>query len=284
MRLIPGHPAGHRRERLDPIGVVLLGAAMLLLLLPLVETRQLPRPVAGVLLVLGVGMLVTFWAWERRYARTGEPVVDPSLFRRRSFAMGFAIALLYFAGFTAIFFIFSLYLQEGLGYSALEAGLTLSPFAIGSATASAVGGRFVSRLGRPLVATGLIVVGVGVGATMVAAAVVPGPKVGWAMALPLLVAGVGSGLVVTPNITLTLSEVPVRQGGTAGGVLQTSQRLGAAAGIAIVGSVFFATVGATEGDWSRAFRHGLLVTLGFVLVSLLVTFLDVRTNRRRTDR
>ena len=284
MRLIPGHPAGHRRERLDPIGVVLLGAAMLLLLLPLVETRQLPRPVAGVLLVLGVGMLVAFWAWERRYARTANRWWTRHCSGRRSFAMGFAIALLYFAGFTAIFFIFSLYLQEGLGYSALEAGLTLSPFAIGSATASAVGGRFVSRLGRPLVATGLIVVGVGVGATMVAAAVVPGPKVGWAMALPLLVAGVGSGLVVTPNITLTLSEVPVRQGGTAGGVLQTSQRLGAAAGIAIVGSVFFATVGGTEGDWSRAFRYGLLVTLGFVLVSLLVTFLDVRTNRRRTDR
>lgn len=280
LRLLPPPPRDRRRERLDPVGVVLLGTAVLLLLLPLVEERQWRSPARWLLIPLGLALLVAFYAWERRYARTGEPVVDPALFGRRSFAMGAVIGSLYFAGFTAIFFIFSLYLQLGLGYSALASGLSVTPFAIGSAAAAAVGGRYVSRLGRPLVAGGLVLVGVGVTSAMIAVALVPGRGVGWATAVPLLVAGVGSGLVVTPNVTLTLSEVPVRQAGSAGGVLQTSQRLGAAVGIAAVGSTFFATLPATGGDWSLAYRHGLLVTLGFVLVSLVVTYLDIRADRR----
>ena len=59
------------------------------------------------------------------------------------------------------------------------------------------------------------------------------------MALPLLIAGLGSGLVISPNLTLTLSRVPVERAGTAGGVLQTGQRIGSAAGIAITGMVFY---------------------------------------------
>lgn len=60
------------------------------------------------------------------------------------------------------------------------------------------------------------------------------------MAAPLLLAGVGSGLVIAPNLTLTLSQVPVVGGGSAAGTLQTGQRVGSAIGIAAVGSVFFA--------------------------------------------
>ncbi len=73
---------------------------------------------------------------------------------------------------------------------------------------------------------------------------------GWATAAPLLVAGIGSGLVISPNVTLTLSEVPVARAGSAGGVLQTGQRIGAAAGIAATGSVFFGALAATGGDFA----------------------------------
>ncbi|OLT34814.1 hypothetical protein BJF79_32895 [Actinomadura sp. CNU-125] len=184
----------------------------------------------------GAALIAVFVAWERR-ART--PMVDLALFRLRSYALGTLIALLFFAGFTAIFFIFTLYLQNGLGYSALGAGLAISPFAVGSGTASAIGGRFVHRLGRPLVAAGLGVVAVGLAAAWVAVELVPGTNVGWATALPLLVAGFGTGLVIAPNQTITLSEVHHAEGGSAAGVLQTGQRVGTAAGIAWVGSVFF---------------------------------------------
>ncbi|KJS51058.1 hypothetical protein VM98_39235, partial [Streptomyces rubellomurinus subsp. indigoferus] len=79
------------------------------------------------------------------------------------------------------------------------------------------------------------------------------PSVGWTTALPLLVAGAGSGLVIAPNQTLTLQQVPLTRAGSAGGVLKTAQRVGSAVGIAVVRSVFFAPAARPNPDWAYAF-------------------------------
>jgi MFS family permease len=127
---------------------------------------------------------------------------------------------------------------------------------------------------------GLVLVGAGLAATAVTLHFVPGHRAGWAAALPLLVAGVGSGLVISPNQTLTLSEVPVRRAGSAGAVLQTGQRIGTALGIAAVGAVFFAALAGNGGSWGLAFRTALLVTIGFVLTALVAAVADVVASRR----
>ncbi|WP_406315655.1 MFS transporter [Streptosporangium sp. NBC_01639] len=272
---------GRRRQSVDPVGVLLLATGVVLVLLPFVEGQQWQGQGKWLLPVAGIVMLIGFVAWERRYGRHSDPVVNLSLFTRRSYAFGALIAALYFAGFTAIFFILTLYLQEGLGYPPLEAGLASTPFAAGSAAASVLGGRLVSRFGRPMVAVGLVTVAVGLVVTEFAVRLVPGQHVAWAIALPLLVTGLGSGLVISPNQTLTLSEVPVAEAGTAGGVLQTGQRMGAAMGIAAIGSVFFGAVTSSHGDDALAFRHALLVTIGFVLAALAVALADVAAARRR---
>jgi EmrB/QacA subfamily drug resistance transporter len=209
-------PSG-RRESLDPVGVLLLGVGVILLLLPFVEQ---PWRGAGKWLLIPTALIVlaVFVVWERWYARRREPVVDLSLFGRRSYALGATLILLYFAGFSAIFFIYTLYVQAGIGYTPLQAGLAMTPFALGSGIASMVGGRAVSKVGRPLVAGGLLLVIVGFVAVDVVVHMVPGPRVGLATALPLLVAGIGSGLVIAPNQTITLSEVPPNRGGAAGGL------------------------------------------------------------------
>ncbi len=182
-----------------------------------------------------------------------------------------------------MFFIYTQYLQDGLHYTALLAGAAITPFAVGSAAAAALGGRIVTRFGRPLVAVGLVLVVVGLLGTYVAAGLVPGRGIGWAALAPLLVAGIGSGLVITPNITITLSEVPVRRAGTAGGVLQTGQRIGAAAGIAATGSVFYGALTGPHPDFGLAFRHGTLVITGLVALSLVLALTDVATGRRRSQ-
>ena len=225
-------------------------------------------------------MLAGFSAWERRHARHEIPLIEPHLFRVRSYGLGALIGLLYFAGFTTLFFIYTLYLQNGLGYSALLAGLAITPFALGSAAAAAAGGRVVNRYGRPLVALGLAPVAAGLGGTVLALDLVPGAGGGWAAAVPLLVAGLGSGLVISPNQTLTLAEVPVERAGSAGAVLQTGQRIGTAMGIAVVGAVFFNRLAATGDDWSSALRTALLVTVGLVLVALVAALADVLAARR----
>ncbi|WP_041832359.1 MFS transporter [Actinoplanes sp. N902-109] len=279
---IPGREAEERsHESLDPVGVGLLGVGVLLLLLPLVQEREWHTPLKWLLTVAAVAVLAGFLWWERRFeARGGTPVIELELFKLRSYRLGALTGLLYFAGFTTIFFIYTLYLQSGLHYSALLAGLSLTPFALGSAVSAAVGGRIVNRFGRELVVAGLVLVLIGLAATLVALHFVPGHHAGWAAAGPLLVAGIGSGLVISPNQNLTLSEVPVRRAGSAGAVLQTGQRIGTALGIAVVGSVFFNRLAANGGHWSLAFRTALLITLAFVAVALVSALSDVIAGRR----
>ena len=86
--------------------------------------------------------------------------------------------------------------------------------------------------------------------------------------------------MISPNQTLTLSEVPVRRAGSAGAVLQTGQRIGTALGIAVVGAIFFNRLAVNGGSWSLAFRTALLVTIGFVLVALAAAIADVLAARR----
>ncbi len=157
LRLLPQLDPGSPDTRLDPVGVVLLGAAVLLVLLPLLgesDSDLAGRP--WWLLAVAAVVLAGFVLWERRLARRGgAPVMDLGLFARRSYALGAGLALWYFAGFTSIFFVLTLTLQSGLGYTALQAGLAATPFALGGGMAAIGGGRLVARLGRRIVVVGL---------------------------------------------------------------------------------------------------------------------------------
>ncbi|MEV6369652.1 MFS transporter [Micromonospora musae] len=281
-RLLPSRPKEHvDRHRLDPVGVILLGVGVLLVLLPLVQEQQWRTPWKWVLIPAGLLILLVFALWEHRYARTRQPLFDLRLFRFRSYTLGSLIALIYFGGFTAIFFIFTLFLQNGRGYSALISGLAVTPFALGSAAASAAGGRFVNRVGRPLVAVGLLGVVLGLAGTWLALRLFPDLPAPWVTAAPLLLAGIGSGLVIAPNQTLTLAQVPVPQAGSGAGMLQTGQRIGSAAGIAAVGSAFFASLASNHGDFTTAFEHSLLVATVIIALGLIAALIDVLLNRRR---
>ncbi|MFV2104276.1 MFS transporter [Micromonospora sp. LOL_024] len=280
-RLLPARVTERNpQRRLDALGVLLLGVGVTLLLLPLVQREQWQGPEKWLLVPAGLITLVCFVRWERRYARHGPPMFDVRLFNHQSYTLGSLIALLYFGGFTAIFFILTLYLQNGRGYSALVAGLAITPFALGSAVASAVGGRIVNRYGRPLVALGLLAVVAGLGLTALAVELVPHAPVPWVTAAPLLVAGLGSGLVIAPNQTLTLSQVPVPQAGSGAGMLQTGQRIGSAAGIAAVGAVFFSALSGGTDAWSEAFERSLLTSAGIISLALVAALVDISRHRR----
>jgi EmrB/QacA subfamily drug resistance transporter len=267
-----------QRSDYDPVGAVLLGLATTLVLLPFVESRTWTGGLKWTLLLPAALLGYAFVRWERAYrARGHEPMVDLGLFARRSYTFGTLLGMAYFAGFTAVFFIYSQFLQDGVRYSALKAGLASMPWAVGGALSAVLAGRVVFRYGRPLVAIGLVLVILGLIGAWVAIGLVDGSAVGWAVAGPFLVAGIGNGIVISPNQSLTLSEVPPRQGGAAGGVLQTGQRIGSAAGIAAVGSLFYSTLP----DFASAVRDGLLLVVAFVVVALAVAIADIVVNRER---
>jgi EmrB/QacA subfamily drug resistance transporter len=271
LRLLPRASAEQRGRShdLDLVGVVLLGAGVVVLLLPFVQEQQWQGNAKWLLLPLAALLLACFLAWEVRYGKRGhDPLVDLTLFRRRSFSFGSSMITIYFAGFTSLFFVLTLLLQFGLGYSALLAGLVTLPFAAGSGLSAGLSGRVVHRFGRGLVLAGLLLVVLGYLGVILVVRDVPARVTGWALIAPLLVGGIGSGLVISPNQTLTLAEVPVAQGGTAGGLIQVGQRIGSAIGIAAVGSVFYAQLSASHGNYNHALQHGLLVAVLFLVLAL----------------
>ena len=111
---------------------------------------------------------------------------------------------------------------------------------------------------------------IGLAATVIALHLAPGTPAPWVTAGPLLVAGIGSGLVITPNQTIAPGRGARARGpGSGAGMLQTGQRIGAAAGIAAVGSVFFAASRSRRGDWTNAFERYPMLATGIIALALV---------------
>ncbi|MFF4535053.1 MFS transporter [Streptomyces aureus] len=281
LRLLPT-VAPRRRERLDLRGVALLGCGVLALMLPLILAESGGVRRLWWLFPAGLGLLVVFARWERRLtAAGGQPLLDPRLVTgTRGYAAGAAIGALYFVGFGGVWLVFALFFQNGEGYSPLRSGLAVTPFAIGSAAAAVVAGRLVERLGRLLTVCGLVAVAVGLGAAVLVLRLVPGEQALWFAAPALFVGGVGSGCVISPNVTMTLRDVPVRMAGAAGGALQTAQRLGGAVGTAALPGLFYVVLGADGHD----FRSAMAISVGSGIAAVLCALgLAVHDWRRDGD-
>ena len=263
---------------LDPVGTVLLALAVLALLLPFVE-RSL-GPLGWLLLPGGAALLALWVRWERGYRRRGRaPMVDLSLFRVRSFSVGTVIAGLYFLGVTSVWVIVALYVQNGLGRSALVAGLIGLPAALASAVTSNWAGRHVGARGRRIVVAGLVSAMVGLLLSVLVVQLVAADRASvWWMLLSLLFVGAAQGMVITPNQTITLGQVPLEYAGAAGGVLQTAQRIGTAMGLAVITAVTFAVL--EESSWAVAVTAGFVAVTGALVLTLVVAVLDLRSARR----
>jgi len=150
------------------------------------------------------------------------------------------LALVYFAAFTSIFFTISLFWQAGLGHTALESGLVSIPFAIGNIVGASQSNRLAERMGRAVLVLGTALVAVGlISLWLVLLLVKPESLTNWDLLGPLVVAGIGSGLFIAPNAQFIVATVDRSEAGAASGVIGTMQRVGAAIGIAVIGSVLF---------------------------------------------
>ncbi|HTF59026.1 MAG TPA: MFS transporter, partial [Actinomycetes bacterium] len=280
-RLLPkAARASWRGIHLDLTGSLLLGGGVLGLLLPVVDATDggLTRlwPLYGV----AVALLAGFAWWETRMAHRGrQPLLDPRLAHISGYAPGLAIGVVYFVGFTGIWLVVALFFQDGLGYSPLRSGLAVTPFALGVAVSAVVAGRLVARVGRWLTVSGLTATVAGLAATALVLRHAQGDQAGWAAAGPLLLAGLGGGMVTSPNVTLTLQSVPVRMAGAAGGALQTAQRIGAAIGTALLVSVFYRVLTASGHSYPTAVSDALLCACGLMLLALLLAVAELWQRR-----
>ncbi len=227
-------------KRLDLVGVVLSTVGILLLVYPLVEGQVAGWPAwTFICMALSPFVLVAFILYERSLPSTRFPLVQLSLFRIPSFRVGVVISAVFIAGIPAFFFTFSLMLQVGLSYSALNAGLTTIPWSLGSAFASAMSTRVAPRLGKWTIAIGSTLLVIGILGIILTLHQVGTSVTGWDLIPSFLISGLGLGTVIAPLLNIILAGVPGRDAGSASGVLTTFQQLGGAIGVAVVGVVFF---------------------------------------------
>jgi EmrB/QacA subfamily drug resistance transporter len=284
-RLVPSRPRSGARiaAGIDTVGALLLGCGVLCLLLPLVQVDTGGLRRLWWLFVLAPVMVALFIRWEQRMVRRHRPpLLDTRLLSTTpGYPEGAALGLVYFVGFSGVWLVFALYFQHGLGYTPLQSGLAVTPFALGSALSAAIAGRLVTRYGRRLTVAGLISVAVGLAGTAAVLYAVPTVWAGWLTVLPLLIGGLGSGAVISPNITLTLECVPPAMGGAAAGALQTGQRIGSAIGTAMLAAVFYGMLAHGSHHFQLAIAAALLTGTGFVCLALLIAVLELRVRQRR---
>lgn len=252
--------------RFNRLGLLALTGGLLAVLYPLTMGRELDWP-AWVFVSMGVGLVVLggFVVSQRRAERAGgSPLVALSLFAERSFGAGTAFLGLLFVAMSTYFITVTIFLQVGLGYSVLKAGLVNIPFAVVTSVAAGLSAASLTpRLGRPVMQIGSLVTA---GGFVSVAGVVHagGADVSvWALIPALMLSGVGFGLVVSPIGTFALANVPVQHAGSASGLFNTVTQLANAVGVAVLGTVFFSVADHTNTTLPAvALGHGLQVAMG----------------------
>ncbi|MDQ6747110.1 MAG: MFS transporter, partial [Candidatus Dormibacteraeota bacterium] len=239
--------------KLDLLGVAIVSVGLFLVTFPLVEGRDAGWPWwSYAMLAASVVVFTIFGLFERGRERRGkDPLLALSLFKNRSFMAGVLLYFVFFSALPALFLSLTLWLQIGLGFDALKAGLTTIPFALGSGIFSGVSARLITRAGRNLLSVGGVVLVVGILAVMFTAHQV-GPGLRGPELIPsLFLCGVGVGLLLSPSVNFILAAVEHRDAGSASGLITTVQQMGGAMGIAIIGVIFFGLIGSNADRITR---------------------------------
>jgi MFS family permease len=284
-RVIP-ESRSETARRLDLVGVSLATLALSLVMIPAVEGRELGWPAwTFAAFAAAIPVAVAFIAAERRItARGGSPLVELRLFETRGFRIGLlSAAVLYFV--ISFFFLLAIYMQEGLGLSALDSGLAFTPIAVAFVASSLTGPRLADGAREYLPQIGAMVAAVGLLTTIVAVQATGNGSVSAWLILSMVPVGAGMGLAIPPLIHLVLRAVPATDAGAASGTMVTAQQIGNALGVAIVGTVFFSELGSSVSTaaYGDAFSAALAVQAAFALTaSVLVSRARQTASERAT--
>jgi EmrB/QacA subfamily drug resistance transporter len=279
LRLLPKTTPG-RRPSLDFVGVVGISGSLALALVPLVLGHDLGWPVwAWVLLVLSVPAMTLAILWERRLARTdGQPLLNVELFKSRVFNAGLAINAAFMLFFTSTIFVLSLLLQNGLGLSALRAGLSFAPMALLAMGASLFGRKLVARYGLRVLTLGCVISGLSVLLAAVSLLVLGGHITTTWLVVSLALMGLGNGLILPSLVGAPLAGIRPEQAGVASGMLATTQQFASVTGVAVIGALFFTVLGAQpdRATYAAAAELAAWVAVGVIVVMVILVQILIR--------
>ena len=238
----------------DVAGAISVTAGLSLLVYALVEAPGAgwgsPQTIG--LLAGAVALLVAFVVIERR---SDAPLVPFSIFRIRTLTGANVVGILTGASLFSMFFFISLYMQTVLGYSAIKAGLSYLPLAVTIVLAAGVASPLVTRVGyKPVLATGMGLIAAGL--LWFAQISADGGYVSDVLG-PSLVAAAGLGFAFVPQTIAAVSGVAEHEAGLASGLINTSQQVGGALGLAVLSTVAFTQIGDASAGRGRAHRARL---------------------------
>lgn len=268
-RLVPESRA-ERATRLDLVGMALMTLGLTAVVLPLIEGRQHGWP-AWTWLSLGsapllLGAFAAHQVWLDR--RGGAPLLDPALFRMRTFSAALLTQLAYWCSQASFFLVLALYLQQGRGLNALQSGLVFTILAAAYLVASFRAPALTVRYGRAVIAIGALTLATGDVVLLVSVAAVGiGGAIG-VLAPGLALVGADQGLCITPLTTTVLAHADPRRAGAVSGALSTMQQVGNALGVAVTGMIFFGAVG---GGYAHAFALSLVELAGLLVAVAALT-------------
>jgi EmrB/QacA subfamily drug resistance transporter len=274
-RLLPNNRSS-ARPQLDLLGVFGVTSALALALVPLTLGRTQGWPSWLIASLCAAAPVFALAAWyEARLARRGgQPVLDLSLFKARSFSAGLLVNACVFAYFGSVLLGLTLFLQRGLGLSALDAGLSFAPLGVGFAVTSLLARPLIARHGARVVTIALVVaLGALIGMLLVIEE--SGTATDAIRLAPIFLAvGIGNGLLIPALIGVSLTDVPPQKAGTAAGTLATSQQFAIAAGIAVLSEIFFAALDTppTEDSYITAIEYVSVLDIVLVVGALVASF------------
>jgi EmrB/QacA subfamily drug resistance transporter len=245
-RLLPAGRSAHAPV-LDIGGVLLIIATAFSLVFPIIQGRALGWPIwcwPLMALSLPFGCLLAVHS-RRRIARGQDTLFVPSLLRLHGFALGLAVSMIFQMAIASLLFTLSLTLQNGLGFTPARAALAHIPYALGSTLAIGyLARRLVPRFGARIIIWGGVVMMAGCAALgLELTLLAPGTISVAQLAVPMLLFGIGMGLVGGPLSPIALADVDIALAGAASGLLKTVQEMGGAIGVALIGGLYFALDG-----------------------------------------
>ncbi|ADB53194.1 MFS transporter [Conexibacter woesei] len=275
---------GHEKTSMDIAGATLVTAGLVVLVYALVDAESAgwgSTQTIG-LIALSIVLLLGFLWVEGKLVK--HPVMPLGIFRNRNVASADSVALLVGASLFSMFFFISLYLQQVLGFSALDAGLAYLPLAFTIIVSAGMASQLVTRVGpKPILVLGLVLTAIGL---LLFTQISPDGSFLGDVLVPSIVVAAGLGFSFVPLTITAVAGVTHNEAGLASGLINTAQQVGGALGLAILSSIANSRISHVLGDgppdpsavpkaMTEGFQLAFAVGAGFALIGVVIALIAV---------
>ncbi len=228
------------KAKLDWIGALSVAIGLLMMVFPLVQGQKEGWPLwLDVCLILSLPVLAFFVWHERRVAQGGSiPFMNVDLFKQKVFTVGMVIVFLLLCSQAAFFLVAAYFLQMGIGFTALQAGLVILPMGMGYFLASLFSSKAVTKYGAHVLTFGAVLSVIGFLSLALTVHATGVAFQGYESIPALLILGIGQGAIAAPLTNTVLAKIRSSDVGSASGILTTGMQVAFALGIALIGVIF----------------------------------------------